>query len=97
MSKAHWIDLIYKRRATEAVRLPEDAVPRLQRLAGIRAVVFDVYDTLFSSGVGDISLAAETNRDAALKATLEVCGLPNRFTASDSAWIHPLSSPSKKI
>ncbi|HBM86305.1 MAG TPA: hypothetical protein DD423_05960 [Opitutae bacterium] len=83
MSKAHWIDLIYKRRATEAVRLPEDAVPRLQRLAGIRAVVFDVYGTLFSSGVGDISLAAETNRDAALKATLEANGIRLSSAAQD--------------
>ncbi|WP_269523367.1 HAD family hydrolase [Coraliomargarita parva] len=39
-------------------------------MKGIRAVVFDIYGTLFSSGVGDISLATEQNRDAALKRTL---------------------------
>ena len=75
MSKAHWIDLIYKRRATETVRVAEDADARLQALPGIRAIIFDIYGTLFSSGVGDISLAAETNRDAQLKAALANAGI----------------------
>ncbi len=65
-----WIDLIYKRRQLAPVVAPKDAAPRLRRLKGIKAVVFDVYGTLFSSGVGDISLATEQNRDEIIKETL---------------------------
>jgi len=50
--------------------LPDDATPRLSPIQDIRAVVFDVYGTLFSSGVGDISLATEDDRDALLRETL---------------------------
>lgn len=81
MSKAHWIDLINKRRATAAVRCPQDARAQLQSLDGIRAVIFDVYGTLFSSGVGDISLATETNRDVELKAALADNGIRLHATA----------------
>jgi putative hydrolase of the HAD superfamily len=66
---------IASRRQTGPVCLPEDASPRLPRLAGVRAVVFDVYGTLFSSGVGDIGLATEENRDTALRTTLTENGL----------------------
>lgn len=75
MSNDHWLQLIYNRRQTEPVELPEDAAPRLQKLEGIKAVVFDIYGTLFSSGVGDISLATEQNRDAALKTVLSDNGI----------------------
>lgn len=70
MNKDHWLKLIHDRRQTCPVELPEDAAPRLVTLQGIKAVVFDIYGTLFSSGVGDISLATEQNRDASLKAVL---------------------------
>jgi putative hydrolase of the HAD superfamily len=83
MSKQHWIDLIYQRRQTRCVSLPDDAAARLHKLPGIRAVVFDVYGTLFSSGVGDISLATEQNRDAELKATLEANGITLNASAQD--------------
>ena len=69
-TQQHWLQLIQAGRQTEAVQAPEGQVARLSQLSGIRAVVFDVYGTLFSSGVGDISLATEANRDAALRATL---------------------------
>lgn len=70
MSQQNWIDRIKSRSHKTPVCLPEDAQPRLSKLIGIRAVVFDVYGTLISSGVGDISLATEQDRDQALKATL---------------------------
>ena len=54
----------------EPVRVAHGETPKLQKLTGIRAVVFDVYGTLISSGVGDISLASESNRDARLRASL---------------------------
>jgi len=66
---------ILDRAQTEPVEKPDDAKPRLHTLDGIRAVVFDVYGTLFSSGVGDISLAAEGERGAAIEATLRENGI----------------------
>jgi len=75
MRKAYWLSLITDRRQQGPVQLPDDAEERFPELDGIRAVVFDVYGTLFSSGVGDISLATEDNRDAAIRAVLENNGL----------------------
>lgn len=48
-----------------------EAEARLEPLPGIRAVLFDIYGTLFISGVGDISLAGEIDREAALRESLE--------------------------
>lgn len=70
MSKTAWLPLITDRQQIGPVQAPEGVEPRHNRIEGIRAVVFDVYGTLFSSGVGDISLATEENRDAALRKTL---------------------------
>jgi putative hydrolase of the HAD superfamily len=81
MSKVYWLSLITDRRQHGPVQLPDHAEERFPELDGIRAVVFDVYGTLFSSGVGDISLATEENRDAAIRAVLE----DNRIHISDTA------------
>lgn len=70
MPTENWTTLIHARRQTEAVELPEGATVQLKQFANIRAVVFDVYGTLFSSGVGDISLSTVQNRDQTLKDTL---------------------------
>ena len=70
MTTSHWFALITDRRQSGPVTPPADASPRLPELSDIRAVVCDVYGTLFSSGVGDISLATEENRDAALRGVL---------------------------
>ncbi len=75
MSLETWTQLIRSRCQTGPVVLPDDAAPRLEQLEGIKAVIFDVYGTLFSSGVGDISLATEQNRDSELKATLSANGI----------------------
>lgn len=52
--------------------------PQLKKLKGIRAVVFDVYGTLFQSSVGDISLADENkskeDREAIVRESLEAAG-----------------------
>ncbi|MGB0744884.1 MAG: HAD family hydrolase [Opitutales bacterium] len=71
MTNPSWLKLITDRRQSGPVSLPDDATPRLTQLEGIRAVVFDVYGTLFSSGVGDISLATEENRDEAIRTVLK--------------------------
>lgn len=46
----------------------------LPRLQGIRAVLFDVYGTLFVSGSGDISLAGGEDRGPALGVALQKAG-----------------------
>lgn len=48
--------------------------PRTVPAARIRAVVFDVYGTLFISGSGDISLAKKEDRSPALAAALATAG-----------------------
>ena len=64
------LEYIRQRSQTGPVQAPEDTQPRLTPIAGIRAVIFDIYGTLFSSGVGDISLATEQNQNDALQKTL---------------------------
>jgi len=70
MNKSACLQRIRERSRSSAVEPPPDAEARLRPLENIRAVVFDVYGTLFSSGVGDISLAAEADRNQALRDTL---------------------------
>lgn len=55
--------------------LPTDAHPNLPQLAGIRAVVFDVYGTLLVSGSGDISLTSGAARGEAASEALATVGL----------------------
>ena len=59
-------------------------MPHRARPATIRVVVFDIYGTLFSSGVGDISLATERVRDAALKAVLTDNGIRISSTGAET-------------
>ncbi len=57
---------------------PTGEKPVLKKLAGVRAVLFDVYGTLFQSGVGDISLAEEdrgTHREKIIRASMKDAGL----------------------
>ncbi len=51
--------------------LPTGVEPRLPKLPGVRAVVFDVYGTLVVSGSGDIGLTASQDRTASMRAALE--------------------------
>lgn len=61
-----------------------DAVVETQVIEGIRAVLFDVYGTLFISASGDISLASESNRGDAAVAALESVGLqPGNCTGDE--------------
>ena len=64
------------------VRTSQPLVPRptgeharLQKLPGIRVVLFDVYGTLLISGSGDIGAAAEEPRVEAMAETLKAAGL----------------------
>lgn len=49
--------------------------PRLPRLEGIRAVVFDIYGTLLISASGDIGLGGDRNQTRAFAAALKSAGL----------------------
>ena len=54
--------------------IPTGVSPRLAPLRGIRAVLFDVYGTLFVSGSGDVGARQETTRADALLAALHATG-----------------------
>lgn len=58
----------------ELLPLPTGQQPVLEPIDGIKAVLFDVYGTLFVSGSGDISLAKNENRNPALVAALQHAG-----------------------
>ena len=55
-------------RPLEAIPTGEQAI--LPTLEGVRAVVFDVYGTLFISGSGDIGIAGSDQQEAALQSIL---------------------------
>ena len=69
------LDLIRLGTQSRRVRVADDAQVRLSRLEGIKAVVFDVYGTLFSSGAGDISLAGEVSNSQLIQDTLTDNGI----------------------
>jgi putative hydrolase of the HAD superfamily len=53
---------------------PTGMTERLTPLTGVRAVLFDVYGTLFISGSGDISIASDMSNQRALMEALQVSG-----------------------
>ncbi len=55
-----------------------ELTPRLDRLQGLRAVLFDVYGTLVISASGDIAAGEETKNAEAFHAALEQAGLVSR-------------------
>jgi len=54
--------------------LPTDQLPTTTSIDDIQHIVFDVYGTLFVSGVGDIGNSAPADRGAALSTTLSKMG-----------------------
>jgi len=54
--------------------LPTGVEPKLNKLNHVKAVLFDVYGTLFVSGSGDVGTAAATNAAEALTQALGVAG-----------------------
>ncbi|MGD9298835.1 MAG: HAD family hydrolase [Thiohalocapsa sp.] len=54
---------------------PTAASPSIEPLAGIRAVLFDIYGTLVISGCGDIGLTAPTTAHAAFLGAWSAAGL----------------------
>lgn len=54
--------------------LPTGTEPRLNKLRNVKAVLFDIYGTLFVSGSGDVGTASATNTAEALTQALVVSG-----------------------
>jgi putative hydrolase of the HAD superfamily len=69
------LDLIRLGTQSNRVRVAEGSQPRLTPLEGIKAVVFDIYGTVFSSGAGDISLAGEVSNARIIRDTLADNGI----------------------
>ncbi|MGC9452067.1 MAG: HAD family hydrolase [Oceanipulchritudo sp.] len=63
---------------------PTGEEPRLQPFPGIKAVIFDIYGTLFISGSGDISLAEEEDRSPAIAGALATAGY--RILSPQAPW-----------
>jgi putative hydrolase of the HAD superfamily len=55
---------------------PTDQAPILARLEGVRAVLFDLYGTLFISASGEVGTSRESACDGALSGALEAMGIP---------------------
>jgi len=66
---------------------PTGVCEKLNPFHGIRAVLFDVYGTLFVSGSGDIGVASERSSGAAIGEALAAAGLSSEkdITAGDRA------------
>ncbi len=63
------------RHASELAPQPTGIKPRLGPVPGLRAVLFDVYGTLFVSGIGEVGTVAEASSRAAVGAALEAMGV----------------------
>lgn len=55
--------------------VPTGETPRLEHFPGVRAVLFDVYGTLFVSASGDVGTAADAAQAAAWSAALDAVGI----------------------
>ena len=56
--------------------VPTETEPHLERLDGVKAVLFDVYGTLGISGSGDVGVNAAAGRSDAFVTSLQAAGLP---------------------
>ena len=56
--------------------VPTGLLARLERLRNVRAVLFDLYGTLFISGSGDVGSVIEGHQSHAFQEALEACELP---------------------
>lgn len=66
-------DIIFKT-CPALAPLPTGVEPKLNTIPGVKAVLFDVYGTLFVSGSGDVGTAAATDTAEALTQALVVAG-----------------------
>ena len=62
---------IVRQKSFELMPIQTNLEPRLRKIEGIKAVIFDIYGTLVISGSGDISLAEKEDRESAIREVLE--------------------------
>ncbi len=74
MDDTELIELI-RARSNAMEPLPTDEQARLQALDDVRAVLFDVYGTLVTSGSGDVGTAEKSGKGAAFVEALAAVGL----------------------
>jgi len=74
---------ILKRNCQPLEPIPTDHPAELKELAGIRAVLFDVYGTLLVSGSGDVGTAMEMTKGDALEAAWEASGVQCKLPADE--------------
>ncbi len=66
---------IFRRHYGELPPQSTGVPPQLAPLHGLRAVLFDLYGTLFASGIGEVGTAAQASSEAAIDAALEAMGV----------------------
>jgi putative hydrolase of the HAD superfamily len=82
----HELIALLRRHARVLTPIPTDQPARLTGLPGIRAVLFDVYGTLFVSASGDIAASDGEERSRAMAEALKAVGLSvDRITADRAA------------
>jgi putative hydrolase of the HAD superfamily len=77
------LEEIIRRHSQPLTPLPTDCPPVLKPLIGVKAVLFDVYGTLFISSSGDVGTASECGRAAAFADALAAVGICYRGTAAE--------------
>jgi len=65
--------------------IPTGVEPRVVRLEGIRAVLFDIYGTLLISATGDIGADAESLSATAFAEAMQAVGMPALLTGEQGA------------
>lgn len=73
------LEQIIQKNSTRLDPEPTDVEARLTQLEGIRAVLFDIYGTLFVSGSGDVGTAAAKDTAEALEQALIASGFKGRI------------------
>ncbi len=74
MCRMNPLEDIIRKNSEPIAPLPTETEPRLNKLAGVKAVLFDVYGTLIISGSGDVGTATAVDTAEALTQALVVSG-----------------------
>jgi len=64
-----------------------DTPPRLDTLNGVRAVLFDVYGTLFVAAIGDVGTSSATDNGGLAAEALAAAGLNGDFQAAGTRYV----------
>lgn len=84
MAIESWVDGILHDRV-EMWPMETHVEPCLQRLPGIKAVLFDIYGTLVISGSGDVGSADAAGHDSFIRQTFDELGLLGRLVSVPNA------------